>query len=295
MFCALNGATATPRRRSHRQIPATSALLPASEVVPATSSAPRTAAPYVEFPFPAPAAGAGGRARRRGVAYRGHVRFLLRPGWLALITTVTLFVIACYAVLAPWQFGREAERDAQQQAIDTASAIPPAPLAQVLPPDGVTAAVEWRQVTVTGTYLADAEAVVRLRVYDGKPAFEVLTPLRTDRRQVVAVDRGFATAESGAAVPAYAAPPSGEVTLAARLRVDETDPDHRPAVHRRRAPPALRHRRPRAGDGHRSADHAPATSRWPRISPACSRRCRSRPRRRRAPRRSRTSPTPCSG
>ena len=41
MFCALNGATDTPWRASHRQMPATSALLPASEVVPATSSAPR--------------------------------------------------------------------------------------------------------------------------------------------------------------------------------------------------------------------------------------------------------------
>jgi cytochrome oxidase assembly protein ShyY1 len=157
------------------------------------------------------------------------VRFLLRPGWLALITTVTLFVIACYAVLAPWQFGREADRDAQQQALDTASTIAPAPLAQVLPPDGVTAAVEWRQVSVTGTYLADAEAVVRLRVYDGKPAFEVLTPLRTTDGRVVAVDRGYAPAASGAAVPAYAAPPTGEVTLTARLRIDETDPEHRPA------------------------------------------------------------------
>ena len=29
-------------------------------------------------------------------------------------------------------------------------------------------------------------------------------------------------------MPEYAAPPTGEVTLAARLRVDETDPDHRP-------------------------------------------------------------------
>ncbi len=156
------------------------------------------------------------------------MRFLLRPGWLALITSVTLFVIACYALLAPWQFGREADRDAQQHALDAASAIPPAPLAQVLPPGGVTAAVEWRQVTVTGTYLPAAEAVVRLRVYEGKPAFEVLTPLRTADGQVVAVDRGYVTAASGAAVPDYPAPPTGEVTLAARLRVDETDPDHRP-------------------------------------------------------------------
>jgi cytochrome oxidase assembly protein ShyY1 len=157
------------------------------------------------------------------------VRFLLRPAWLALITTVTLFVIACYALLAPWQFGREAQRDAEQHTLDAASLIAPAPLAQVLPTGGVTAAVDWRQVTVTGTYLADDEGLVRLRVYDGKPAFEVLTPLRASDGRIVAVDRGFVTAESGAVVPSYAAPPSGEVTITARLRVDETDPDHRPA------------------------------------------------------------------
>ncbi len=39
MFCALNGATATPCRASQRQMPAVTTLLPASEVVPATSSA----------------------------------------------------------------------------------------------------------------------------------------------------------------------------------------------------------------------------------------------------------------
>lgn len=39
MFCALNGATRTPWRASQRQMPAVTTLLPASEVVPATSSA----------------------------------------------------------------------------------------------------------------------------------------------------------------------------------------------------------------------------------------------------------------
>src|SRR4051794_374549 len=37
MFCALNGATRRPCRASHRQIPAVTTLLPASDVVPATS------------------------------------------------------------------------------------------------------------------------------------------------------------------------------------------------------------------------------------------------------------------
>ena len=101
--------------------------------------------------------------------------------------------MACYALLAPWQFGREAQRDAQEQAIATADAIPPAPLAELRPAGtAVTPAVEWRQVTVTGTYLPEAEAVVRLRVLDGKPAVEVLTPMRLDDGRVVAVDRGFA-------------------------------------------------------------------------------------------------------
>jgi hypothetical protein len=45
MFCALNGATATPCRASHRHSPATSTLLPASEDVPATSNAPVTTRP----------------------------------------------------------------------------------------------------------------------------------------------------------------------------------------------------------------------------------------------------------
>ena len=40
MFCALNGATRIPRRASQRHSPAISTLLPASDVVPATSSAP---------------------------------------------------------------------------------------------------------------------------------------------------------------------------------------------------------------------------------------------------------------
>lgn len=163
-------------------------------------------------------------------AYRGGVRFLLRPGWLAFIGVVAAFVVVCYTLLAPWQFGREAERDAQQKAIDNASLTAPAPLGTLVPAgQGVTSGVEWRQVTVTGSYLPQDESLVRLRVYEGKPAFEVLTSVRTDDGRLLAVDRGYVTAESGAVVPTIAPPPAGRVTIAARLRVDETDPDKRPA------------------------------------------------------------------
>ena len=45
MFCALNGATRTPRRANARHSAVVTTVFPASDVVPATSSEPRTAAP----------------------------------------------------------------------------------------------------------------------------------------------------------------------------------------------------------------------------------------------------------
>ncbi|TQM44492.1 SURF1 family protein [Pseudonocardia cypriaca] len=159
------------------------------------------------------------------------MRFLLRPGWIALVVAVIGFAVAAFTLLAPWQFGREAQRDAQQQAIDAASTTAPVPLAELVPPGGsVTSAVEWRQVTVTGTYVPDGEGLVRLRVVDGQPAVEVLTPFRTDDGRLITVNRGSAAAASGATVPDYAAPPAGPVTLTGRLRLDETDPQGRAAI-----------------------------------------------------------------
>ncbi len=141
------------------------------------------------------------------------------------------FAVACYTLLAPWQFGREAERDAQQQAIDASYRTPPVPLGELSAPgSGVSGAVEWRQVTVTGSYLPAAQALVRLRVYAGKPAFEVLTPLRTDDGRLLLIDRGFVTTETGIEVPPIPAPPGGTVTLAGRLRPDEADPQNRPVL-----------------------------------------------------------------
>jgi cytochrome oxidase assembly protein ShyY1 len=159
------------------------------------------------------------------------VRFLLRPGWLAFIGVVLAFVVACYALLAPWQFDREAQRDAQQRAIDAAAAAPPVPLAELVPPGaGVDEAVQWRVVEVAGTYLPEAEAVVRLRVVAGRPAVEVLTPLRTADGRVIAVDRGYVAAAEGRTVPPFAPPPAGPVTVAGRLRVNEPDPQGRSAI-----------------------------------------------------------------
>ncbi|OLF10899.1 hypothetical protein BLA60_12750 [Actinophytocola xinjiangensis] len=150
-----------------------------------------------------------------------RLRFLLKPGWLALTAVVMLFAIACFAVLAPWQFSRHAERQTTNDAVTASTTATPAPLAEFTEPPA-----EWRSVTATGTYLTDDEVVARLRTVLGEPAFEVLTPLRLADGSVALINRGYVRPDQGD-VPRYAEPPSGEVTVTARYRPDERDPRSR--------------------------------------------------------------------
>jgi cytochrome oxidase assembly protein ShyY1 len=157
--------------------------------------------------------------------------FLLRPGWVALTVGVVLFAIACFTLLAPWQFRRHEEKRAINEAVRASFEVPPQPIETVPPDTG-----EWRQVTLTGTYLAEAEVVARLRSVQDEPAFEVLTPMRLTSGDTVLVDRGFlrptrgATGGRGNQVPDYAAPPAGTVTVIGRLRRDEGNPHDRPPL-----------------------------------------------------------------
>lgn len=157
--------------------------------------------------------------------------FLLRPSWLALTLAVFTFAVACFTLLAPWQFDRHAERVVQNNALRDSLSVQPRPLERVLPegaaPDERT---QWSLVTITGRYLPDDEVVARLRTVQGEPAFEVLTPLRTRDGAVVLIDRGYVPPDERSRVPRYAAPPSGEVTVIARAKVDEPDARDREVI-----------------------------------------------------------------
>jgi len=75
--------------------------------------------------------------------------------------------------------------------------------------------------SATGHYLPEQQVLARLRVVDGDPAFEVLTPFALDDGPVVLVDRGYVRPEQGSKVPTIASPPTGTVTINARLRDSE--------------------------------------------------------------------------
>ena len=153
------------------------------------------------------------------------MRFLVRPGWVALTAGVVIFALACFTLLAPWQFRRHDEKRTQNEAVRSSFDVEPRPIGETTG--------EWQQVILVGSYLPDAEVVARLRTVQGEPAFEVLTPLRLTNGDAVLVDRGFVRPATGDAarrasgpsrgnlVPEYAPPPSGQVTAVGRLRRDE--------------------------------------------------------------------------
>jgi cytochrome oxidase assembly protein ShyY1 len=160
---------------------------------------------------------------------RVRLKFLLKPGWLALTLVVFMFATACYTLLAPWQFSRHAERQAQNASLQASFGAEPRPLAEVVPPGTAPdKSTEWKRVTVLGQYLPEDEVIARLRTVLGEPAFEVLAPFRTTSGQTVLVDRGFVRPDQRTRVPSYEAPPEQQVTLVARVRVDEIDPHARP-------------------------------------------------------------------
>jgi cytochrome oxidase assembly protein ShyY1 len=156
-------------------------------------------------------------------------RFLLQPNWLLLTLVVFVFAAACYTILAPWQFSRNADQQAQNAALTASFTSKPVPLDQLVPPGTEPSAnAVWRLVTMTGTYEPAGEAMARLRTVQGEPAFEIVTPFRLTDGRVVLVDRGYQPPEAGKSVPDYQAAPTGRVTITARAQADEPA-DKRPS------------------------------------------------------------------
>ncbi|MEV0671972.1 SURF1 family protein [Mycobacterium sp. NPDC050441] len=148
-----------------------------------------------------------------------RLTFLLRPQWVALFIVVAAFVYLCFTVLAPWQLGKNTKTSRENNQISHSLQADPVPVTTVLPhQDSVAPDAQWQRVTATGHYLPKSEVLARLRVVDGEPAFEVLTPFAVDGGPVVLVDRGFITPIDGNKVPQFAAAPAGRVTITARVR-----------------------------------------------------------------------------
>ncbi|ORC21953.1 cytochrome oxidase biogenesis protein Surf1, facilitates heme A insertion [Rothia nasimurium] len=152
--------------------------------------------------------------------------FLLSGKWVGLfVLTVVASLVCLY--LANWQMSRKEALDFSNERIS--QNYDAAPLALSQQPHLFASSnpeLRWQPVTMTGTYLPEYQYLVRNRPSKGVNGYEVLVPFRTVDGPLVVIDRGWVEAafgDAGATAQSVPAPPSGEVTVTARVVEGEID------------------------------------------------------------------------
>lgn len=163
----------------------------------------------------------------------GGYGFLRERRWV-MLGFVVLVLVPSFLLLSRWQVHRLDDRRAANAVVERNSSASPVPVDQVMTAGAAAAtvddAVQWRQVTATGTYDASRQVLVRKRPLDGQNGFWVVTPLVTDSGAVLAVNRGWLAASgSSTSVQEAPAPPTGEVTVVGRVRPSEQAPHPQPS------------------------------------------------------------------
>jgi surfeit locus 1 family protein len=108
--------------------------------------------------------------------------FAPTPGF----TLLTLVVVVAFVKLGFWQWGRGSAREAAQQSFEHGAA------AQVdLGGRALTDVAAFQRVRVVGQLDAAHQFLLDNRSYQGRPGYEVLTPLRRPGSLTLLVDRGW--------------------------------------------------------------------------------------------------------
>jgi surfeit locus 1 family protein len=143
------------------------------------------------------------------------------PRWL-VTTLLVVAAVGGMARLGIWQLERLAERRAFNARVQAQVSAPPLDLNGPIE-TGALYDMEYRQVIVRGVYAQEQEILMRNQVYQSRPGYHLLTPLRLENSAyVVLVDRGFIDFDQGrpesdavsaadAANAAYAVPGPVEV------------------------------------------------------------------------------------
>lgn len=148
-------------------------------------------------------------------------RTLTSRRWLGALAVAAVFAVAAF-FLGRWQWHRYEAKSARADRIHSHYGATPRPVGQVLSASPMPLASDWTRVTMTGTYAADSQLLVRNRPHESVYGYEVVVPFRADGAGTVLLDRGWvpngATAETRPDVPPV---PTGQVTVTGWARQGE--------------------------------------------------------------------------
>lgn len=144
-------------------------------------------------------------------------RATARATLLKLAPPVGVLAGVCVlAALGFWQLQRAAEKEAIKSAHDARRAEPPVAVGEALLDARVD---EFRLGTVRGRFEPEHQILIDNRVFDGRPGFEVVTPLRVaGSRMRILVNRGWIPWQADRARLPEFETPDGEVRLTGLLK-----------------------------------------------------------------------------
>lgn len=148
-----------------------------------------------------------------------NARHLLTPRWLIAHAVVLLVAVVC-VILGLWQLDRHGEEQEALSRLEDRLGESPVALDTLAAGDvDDTDAIdlEYRPVTVTGTYEPEDELLVRSQAYQGTSGYHVLTPLKISADEAVLVNRGWVPFELDEPPITAALPPGGVVEVSGFL------------------------------------------------------------------------------
>lgn len=145
--------------------------------------------------------------------------YRFRPGLTG--TLLTLVATATFVGLCLWQLGRADEKEALQALMDhrmaeTSVSYTGGPLDM--------AQMQYRQLSVTGHFDVDHQVLLDNIIRNGKPGYEVITPLQLDSGQWLLVNRGWVPQGQRRDILPVIDTPSGTLTLHGRADKPHSKP-----------------------------------------------------------------------
>jgi surfeit locus 1 family protein len=130
---------------------------------------------------------------------------------------LVLIAMAILLALGTWQVERLSWKEALLTRITSQLAQPPVPLADVEAAQAAGEPIEYRPVTLNGTFLHDRERHF-FATYEGQSGFYIYTPLRLSDNRILFVNRGFVPYDRKEPVTRREGQIAGEVTVTGLAR-----------------------------------------------------------------------------